>query len=164
MPIHLAKKTTILMKKASEFAKKLEEIYTGEPWFGESLLTKLGNITSERAFHQPLPGEHSIAELLSHMEFWRKSILYHLRDDKSINFTTDHPENWPTLEAIKTKGWEQLCASFKETHSALIHELNTLPVLTEDQIAYLNGIIEHDIYHLGQIGIVKKMVLHAEMV
>jgi uncharacterized damage-inducible protein DinB len=152
------------MTKSSEFAHRLKEIYAGEPWFGESIQTKLKNVTAERAFQQPLKGEHSIAELLSHMEFWRKSFLYHLRGDKSIKFTNDHPQNWPSVDDLKAKGWELLCLSFTETHHALLNELENGPALTDDQILYLNGIIEHDIYHMGQIGIVKKLVLHSELV
>jgi uncharacterized damage-inducible protein DinB len=152
------------MKKPSEFAQRFEEIYAGEPWFGESIKTKLKNLTFEKAFQQPLSGEHSIAELLNHMEFWRRSILFHLRGDQSISFTADNPENWQNLEVLKSKGWNQLCSAFAETHHALVDVLNADPTLTEDQITYLNGIIEHDIYHLGQIGIVKKIVTQAELV
>jgi len=152
------------MKKPSEFAQKFEELYAGEPWFGESIMTKLNSITSERAFQQPSPGEHSVAELLCHMEFWRRSILFHLRDDKSINFTADHPENWPSLEELKRKGWKKLCTSFTDTHNALVSALNNNPTLTNDQVIYLNGIVEHDIYHLGQIGIVRKLATHTELV
>ena len=146
------------MKKEAEFVRRLEEIYEGEPWFGESILTKLKDVSPEKAFQQPKSGEHCIAELLSHMEFWRRSILYKIMGDASTTFSTEHPDNWPDVESLKKKGWEKVQQGFRETHRALQQALVETS-LTDEQSANLSGTIEHDIYHLGQIGIVKKLVV-----
>jgi hypothetical protein len=146
------------MKQSTEFAKRLTEIYTGEPWFGESILTKLNDVPEEKMFEQPKLGEHAIAQLLAHMEFWRKSILAKLEGDESMNFSMEHPDNWPSIEALRKRGWNSILKSFDETHTALINALHQNPNLKDDVTANLQGTIDHDIYHLAQIGYVKKLI------
>src|SRR5688572_23534021 len=109
---------------AQKIAQRLEEIYRGEPWFGESLQTKLKTVTEETAYRQPVNNKHSIAEILSHMEFWRKSFVHQLKGDTSATFTGTSPDNWPDVDALKKRGWKKLQTSFDETHNELVTLLN----------------------------------------
>lgn len=145
--------------KAQEIADRLSEIFNGEPWFGEPLQSKLENVNAEMAYYQPAPGKHSIAEILSHMEYWRKSFVHELSGDKSISFSGDSPDNWPVLADLKKLGWEKQLKSFEATHQQLIKQLNALKdtPLPENLRVNLNGLVNHDIYHIGQIGFVKSM-------
>lgn len=140
------------------FVKRLEEIYSGEPWFGESILAKLKDVTEASAFTQPKAGEHAIAELVAHMIFWRKAALQKLMGNDAAAYTMQHPDNWPTLAALKKNGWKKLTESLRETQEALLRELHKNHPLTDDLAAQVNGTIEHDIYHLGQVAIVKKLI------
>lgn len=144
---------------AQKIAKRLDDIYRGEPWFGESLKTKLQSVSADKAYQQPVNDKHSIAEILSHMEFWRKSFVYQLKEDDSITFSGDSPDNWPSIVDLKKRGWDNLKASFEETHNLLVGLLksNNKP-LSEDLLNNLNGLVDHDVYHLGQIGIVKSLL------
>ena len=145
---------------AQEIAQRLEEIYRGEPWFGESLQTKLKTVTEETAYRQPVNNKHSIAEILSHMEFWHKSFIHQLKGDTSITFNGQNPDNWPDIDALRNRGWKQLQSSFEESHNELVtllRKANGKP-LGEELITNLNGLVDHDVYHMGQIGIVKSLV------
>lgn len=142
-----------------EIAKRLEDIYEGEPWFGESLQTKLKNVTADNAFQQPIHNKHSIAEIIGHMEYWRKSFIFQLKGDQSVSFSGDSPDNWPSIDDLKKRGWKNQLASFNDTQKLLVGLLksNTKP-LSEDLMNNLNGMVDHDVYHMGQIGIVKSLV------
>jgi uncharacterized damage-inducible protein DinB len=139
-------------------AQRLEVIYQGEPWFGESLQTKLKNVSEESAFKQPVNNKHSIAEILSHMEYWRKRFALEVQGKTLPEFSES--ENWPDVTALKKQGWKKLQASFEETHKELVGllEKSNGKKLSEELITNLNGMVDHDIYHLGQIGIVKSLV------
>lgn len=146
--------------KTQEIANRLTEIYNGEPWFGESLQTKLENVSVEMAYRQPAPNKHSIAEILSHMEYWRKSFIYQLKGDSSVSFSGDSPDNWPDVANLKKQGWGNQLHAFDETHQQLINLLSKLndKSISEELVTNLNGLVNHDIYHIGQIGFVKSLV------
>jgi uncharacterized damage-inducible protein DinB len=143
---------------AQTIAKRLDIIYKGEPWFGESLQTKLKNVSEESAFKQPINNKHSIAEILSHMEYWRKRFALEVQGKTPPEFL--ETENWPEVSALKKRGWKKLQASFDETHKELVGllEKSNSKKLSEELITNLNGMVDHDVYHLGQIGIVKSLV------
>lgn len=146
--------------KTQEIANRLTEIYQGEPWFGESLQTKLENVSADMAYHQPAPDKHSIAEILSHMAYWRKSFIHELKGDTSVSFSGDSADNWRTLSDLKKQGWENQLKDFDETQTQLIHLLQNLTdkFIDEALLNNLTGLVNHDIYHIGQIGFVKSLV------
>jgi uncharacterized damage-inducible protein DinB len=145
---------------AQKIAQRLEEIYRGEPWFGESLQTKLKTVTEETAYQQPVNNKHSISEILSHMEFWRKSFIAQLKGDDASSFSGQSPDNWPDVDALKKRGWKKQLTSFEETHNQLVSLLNKVngKGLSAELTTNLNGMVDHDVYHMGQIGIVKSLV------
>jgi uncharacterized damage-inducible protein DinB len=145
---------------AQKIAQRLEEIYRGEPWFGESLQAKLKTVTEETAYRQPVNNRHSIAEILSHMEFWHKSFIHQLKGDTTTSFTGTSPDNWPDVDTLKKRGWRKLQASFEETHHELVTLLNKVngKPLSDELMTNLNGMVDHDVYHMGQIGIVKSLI------
>ena len=142
---------------AQTIAQRLDIIYKGEPWFGESLQTKLKNVTETNAFKQPVNNKHSIAEILSHMEYWRKRFTLEVQGKILPEFS--EVENWPEVNTLKKQGWKKLQTSFDETHNELVNALKKANgKLSEGLITNLNGMVDHDVYHLGQIGIVKSLV------
>jgi uncharacterized damage-inducible protein DinB len=145
--------------KAQEIADRLTLICKGQPWFGESLQTKLETVTSETAYLQPLPGKHSIAEIVSHMEYWKKSFIHQLKEDASISFSGDSPDNWPDVKDLKKLGWKNQLNAFEEIHNQLVILLTkSNDKLFDELITNLNGLVDHDIYHMGQIGLLKSLV------
>jgi uncharacterized damage-inducible protein DinB len=142
---------------AQTIAQRLDVIYQGEPWFGESLQTKLKNVSDEMAYRQPVNNKHSIAEILSHMEYWRKRLALEVQGKTPPEFS--EAGNWPEVSDLKKRGWKKLQASFEETHHELVGALKkSNGKLSEELITNLNGMLDHDVYHLGQIGIVKSLV------
>ncbi len=145
------------MKHPTELAQRLDEIYSGEPWFGESILTKVKDLPEATAFQQPKMGEHSIAELITHMEFWRKSLLLKIKNE-SVVLGMDHPDNWPSIETLKKRGWTDILKTFDQTHTTLVGALKEKQSFPEELWIAAVGTFEHDVYHLGQIGTLKKLI------
>ncbi len=146
------------MKTKQELMTTLKAVYDGEPWFGESLVAKLSSIAEEQAFWQPKAGEHSIAQIVSHMNFWRRAVLARIRGEATDKYTGDSPDNWPSPDSLKAIGWPAIRRSVDETQKALLASLDAPTPLAEDVADTLAGTLQHDIYHLGQVGYIRKLV------
>jgi uncharacterized damage-inducible protein DinB len=146
------------MKTKQELTAILKAVYDGEPWFGESLVAKLKGITEEQAFQQPKAGEHSIAQIVCHMNFWRRAVLARIRGEATDKYAGDSPDNWPSPDSLKAIGWQAIRWKVDETQKTLLASLDAATPLAEDVADTLAGTLQHDVYHLGQIGYIKKLV------
>lgn len=148
------------------YTRNFGEIYNGDPWLGESFMGKLEDVTEKEAFTPPAIGVHTIAELVAHVIYWRSPIIKRLKGEKNYVGLMDSPENWPSLASLKSKGWKKLLEEFDESQEQLISLLEKAkpgfyneqykPGVSWDQM--IEGVVQHDIYHLGQLALVKKMI------
>lgn len=150
----------------THYIEQFEAIYDGEPWFGDSFITKLAGIDARQVFTRPQEGVHSIAELISHVIFWRTPLIKRLQNDLDYRATMDDESNWYPIEKLKSKGWKALLAEFDQSQKDLIRLLKKAPANFleepyrngEKLDVLVNGVLQHDIYHLGQLGLVSKML------
>ena len=148
--------------KVSEYIRQLKELYFGGSWQGEFFTDKLDDINEEAAFTQPAIGIHSIAEILWHCIYWRKVTIKALEGDPGYSERTFSELNFLDPDTLKEKGWESLKQEFHSTEQKLIELLYgqkdtilEMPYKNGKNIGYLlEGIIQHDIYHLGQLGLI----------
>jgi len=138
----------------------------GEPWYGESILTKLRDVSDEEAFTRPEERIHSIAELVAHMIYWRIPLVKRLEGDSTYKGSMDSENNWTFPDKLLAKGWEEILLELDNTQEKIVELLANqneewLKNTYAHNYSYLDlvqGVLDHDIYHLGQIGIVKKLV------
>ena len=150
--------------------RQYEDVYSGKVWMGNNMKKKLDSLEQEEAFRRPLPSLHSVAELIAHLTAWKQDALLKIREGKGKLMDFDEA-NWPDNESLKKVGWSELLQKYEASHIELINELCQkddafLMETYEDQdfkatFNYsfaIEGILHHDIYHLGQIGIVIKLL------
>jgi hypothetical protein len=150
--------------------QQLLEVQHGKLWMGDTFDKKISSITEKEAFTRPLPNLHSPAELISHLTAWRKDTLLKIRDGKG-QLTDNSDHNWPGNDELKKIGWSQIIQNYRDSLIELVgllrdKEDSFLDELYEDQdykgkYAYsfvINGLLHHDLYHLGQLGIVIKLI------
>ncbi len=144
--------------------RHLNELTLGDAWLDESFQKKLMPVDESNAFLRPLPDLHSVAELVSHLTEWKISVLSILKGGRRT-LTMTSPENWLTNEQLRPVGWNALQQKFFDTHNELIEFLQTInddllgkqvPEESGDFNHMLTGVIDHDVYHLGQLGITIK--------
>ncbi|MEI9918809.1 MAG: DinB family protein [Bacteroidota bacterium] len=129
-------------------------------------MEKLDDVTEKEAFTPPMEGVHTIAELIAHIIYWRSPIIKRLNGDKDYVGKMDSPDNWPTLEKLKLKGWKELLKEFSESQKQILQLLSKAkPGFYEEDYKpgnswdyVIEGIVQHDVYHLGQLALVKKMI------
>lgn len=149
-----------------QIAEQLRDAYEGEPWFGRSISDILNEIDEAIVFEKPTH-QHSILELLWHMITWKEFTLSRLRNDDELSIKYFEENDWRMLEHSNKNLWQQGLQEFSKLHNELIEiirqqndELLSQRVSNRkyDFRKLLYGIVQHDIYHLGQIAYIKKML------
>ncbi len=142
----------------------LENVFSGEPWYGESVLTILEGISSEQAM-KPVGGRR-IYTLLLHMLAWRGYLLRQLQGETDFDIEVNSVVDWPPYQKEGPEAWPLAIASLQENQRQL---LALLRGLSEEQLmdtvprrrfsfAFLiNGLIQHDVYHIGQMALLQKL-------
>lgn len=142
----------------------LENVFSGEPWYGESALTILESISPEQAM-RPVGGRRMYT-LLLHMLAWRGYLLRQLQGEADFDIEVNSAADWPPYQKEGPEAWRRAMANLQENQRQLLALLRSLP---EEQLmdtvprrrfsfAFLiNGLIQHDVYHLGQMALLQKL-------
>lgn len=153
-------------KEIQYIIKQLQTSYDGQPWFGRAMKKILAEIDSASALQKP-SGQHSMLELLYHIITWREFTISRLQpgNDKTVQYFDEH--DWRQLDHSDTSLWKKGLKLLEDTQELLVTLMGNLtddvlnnPV-ADREYNYrflLNGIVQHDIYHLGQIAYVKKLL------
>jgi uncharacterized damage-inducible protein DinB len=157
--------TTATDAEAKRIAQTLRDTYAGDAWVGPSLHDILRGLTPAQAYSHPIPNAHSVWEIILHMTAWRLFAWHRLEGNSA--FTIASPEeDWPPVENDSLPAWEAALTGLEKSQQLLLAALDGLPdaklrerVPGKDYSFYklLHGIIGHDLYHGGQIVLLRKM-------
>ena len=153
-------------KELGYIITQLKDAYQGDPWFGKAALTLLGEVNEKTAYEKP-GGQHSTLELLWHMITWREFTIDRLQHSPQMQLAYFEEMDWRELDHNDMTLWKQGLERLQETQDQLLNLLTAKTDEILDQTvkerAYtfrklLYGIIQHDIYHLGQIAYIHKLL------
>ncbi len=122
----------------------------------------LEDIDAATAAAKPLPNVHSIWELMLHIAAWDGAVLRRLGGKKA---QLKGKQNFPVVPNPTETAWREAIANAKRTHDALIstvaalpdsHLRDRVPGKRYDFYHMLHGVVQHELYHAGQIAILKK--------
>jgi uncharacterized damage-inducible protein DinB len=152
------------MTEIERILDQLKRAYEGNAWHGPSVREALAGITARQAHARPLQNAHSIWELVHHIAVWENVGRRRLEGDRA-EIDISSPQDWPPADDTSETAWEQAKASLDRGHEALCKAIAGLdesrldePILERLSTAYvtLHGVIQHDLYHAGQIAMLKK--------
>ncbi len=147
-----------------QIQEQLKEAFEGDPWFGRSVKSLLKDVEESIAFEKP-NGEHSILELLWHIIIWREFTINRLRKDEKRSLQYFEDNDWQLLVHTDKNLWKKGLKRLDETQSELLEKLQQYDDTILNEIVagrkynfrkLLDGIIQHDIYHIGQIAYLTK--------
>ncbi len=147
-------------EKLAALTLKFKEIYEGDPWYGDSFRKITGEISPERALSLE-KSHHSIIQIVWHMIFWRRPLLERLKGNLDFKATVNDPENWSKNRIFKPEDWPATLEAFDRQHAGLLVLLGAqkdefLETEYRDGRSVerlVEGVIQHDLYHLGQIAL-----------
>ena len=152
------------MTEIERILDQLRRAYEGNAWHGPSVKEVLNGITVGQAHARPLTTAHSIWELVRHIAVWEDVGRRRLGGDLA-QIEISSPEDWPSPEDMSEAAWEQAKAALDRCHQALVEAIAQVPESLLDEpiceglstvYVTLHGVIQHDLYHAGQIAMLKK--------
>ena len=150
------------MKETDRIRDQLDRAFTGNAWHGPSVSEVLENVTASQAAARPIAGAHTIWELVLHIRAWENACRRRLEGDRA---ELPDEEDWQTFDDTSDEAWQSTLKSLKESHQRLIDAIAKVadarldePILEGMPSIYvtLHGAVQHDLYHAGQIAILKK--------
>lgn len=155
------------MRKLSEaalIADQLRRAFDGHAWHGPALLELLKDVDAATAAAKPLPDVHSIWELVLHIRAWDNAGLRRLAGETA---KLKGNANFPLVPMPPSEGaWRESIAAAQHTHETLVTTIaglsekklrDQVPGKTYDFYHMFHGIAQHELYHAGQIAILKKV-------
>jgi len=150
------------MNQIEFIGDQLQRAYAGKAWHGPSLQELLTGVTTEQALARPISGGHSIWELTMHIGVWMSAARRRLAGDPA---KLTPQEDWPLVDGGSPDAWRQTLDALENEHHQLRATICSLPESSlENQapgknhslVFMLHGVIQHNLYHAGQIGLLKK--------
>ncbi len=148
------------MTEIERIARLLEKTFDKQPWYGSSIMEILLRVDPEKAIVRE--GDiHSIIELVLHMVSWRKFTTQRLLGDTEFEVTDEanfpKPTSWKDALDQLHQSQGALLAAVKQFPESRLAELVPSKTLKYTYYTLLHGIIQHDIYHLGQMALLQKL-------
>jgi uncharacterized damage-inducible protein DinB len=153
------------MSEIGRIRDQLQRSFERGAWSGPAVLELLEGVTAAQAARRPIPGAHTIGELVRHMTTWKTVVSRRLEGE---SFLDVRPEvDWPPIPTGDEGdgGWKAALAGLRQAHDDLVKRVAELRDEALDQppapgtssrYVLLHGVIQHDLYHGGQIALLRK--------
>jgi len=153
------------MSECARLADQIRRSFEGEAWHGDSINEILSGISASQAATHSVPGVHSIWELMLHIAAWDGAVL---RRTLGNPVTLTDAENFPPVNDTSEAAWNEALVQARSVHKDLVEEVarfddsrlqEQVPGKHEKYYNFFymfSGIVQHELYHAGQIAILKK--------
>jgi uncharacterized damage-inducible protein DinB len=159
------------MTTSEKLSNELEKILSGDPWYGNPVYQVIEQVSFEAAFEKPDHAAHSIAEIVLHMVAWTEEVM-----DRMNGMTAGVPSSgdWPPTGSPTEQKWQNYVNDLKLVNVNLLGLIQNFPEekwnepMNDERnrelgngVSYeelVNGLIQHHIYHSGQIAILNRII------
>ena len=153
------------MSETARLADQIRRAFNGEAWHGDSLMEILQGVDAAMAAAHPIKNAHSIWELVLHIAAWDGAVL---KRTGGTAVQLSDEQNFPPVKNTSESAWSQAIEHAKRTHNELVHAVAAFPdarlaeqVPGKNESYYdffymFSGIVQHELYHAGQIALLKK--------
>ena len=152
------------MTNSARIGDLMERAFHGPAWHGPAVGELIKDLSAHAAAAKPLANVHSIWELVLHMAVWKDVARWRLEGNEKV---PSDEENFPTVTDTGEALWHKALARLKTAHEELRQAVSTCrDEKLEEEIpaggglthfVRLHGVIHHDLYHAGQIALLKKL-------
>lgn len=145
---------------ASELQSILARIHEGydhSAWHGPNLRNSIRGVTAEQASWRPAPGRHCIWDLVIHAAYWKYAVRRQITREKRGSFPVAGSNWFACPDPLTAKAWTDTVALLASQHRELLAVAEALKSPTPSQLRMLNGMAFHDVYHAGQIQLLKRL-------
>jgi uncharacterized damage-inducible protein DinB len=157
------------MTEMERIIDQMQRAFSRDAWCGSSLQEALAGITADCAAARPLKSAHNIWEIVLHVAAWKGAVRQRLAGEP---VRVPLEGDWPAVGDVSTEAWDETLAHLERRHEELMKAVGELTdgrlddmLITEQSresgggvscYVTLHGMAQHDLYHAGQIAILKK--------
>jgi uncharacterized damage-inducible protein DinB len=143
----------------------LDEAFDRKAWHGTNLRGSVRRLDARRAAWRPAPGRHNVWELTVHAAYWKYAVRRQLTGEKRGSFP-EKGSNFFPRQGGDEAAWRRDLELLVEQHRRLrevvaglrASDLRRQPSGSRYTIgAIVRGIASHDLYHAGQIQLLKRL-------
>jgi len=160
------------MTISEQLKQDLEKVLYGDPWYGSNVYDIIGKVSFEAAFEKPPGSIHNIAGIVLHMISWTEEVM-----DRMNGMPAQMPSSgdWPDPGTPEEQKWQNYVNDLKLVNVNLLGLIQNFPeeewtepykdernrelgtgVSFEELV---KGLIQHHIYHSGQIALLNRIAL-----
>jgi hypothetical protein len=149
----------------------LDEAYSRAAWHGPNLRGSIRGLTQREAARRIRPGRHNIWEIVVHAAYWKYTVRRRLAGEKRGSFALAG-SNWFVLPVERSEAaWRADVALLGAEHRRLREFVSAFPPEELDRPArgsrapprrLIAGIAFHDVYHAGQIQLIRRILARAK--
>jgi uncharacterized damage-inducible protein DinB len=152
------------MNEIQRIEDQLRRAFEGHAWHGPAVRELLADVTADKAAARPLSDAHSIWEIVLHIATWEEVARRRLQGETVADLPSE--QDWPPVRDTSEAAWRQTLDGLKRGHRALRESIarsdearlaEMVPGKEHSVYYLLHGIIQHDLYHAGQIAVLKKV-------
>ena len=163
------------MPDTTFYATLVEQTQSGDPWYGPAITLVVQGLTAQQASAHPIPTAHSIWEITLHMTSWVREVRRRLEQG---NPRMPQDGDWPSIPEPTEGNWWQALDEMEAAHNELREALQRFPEAKLNEVigtdrdaplgsgvsyaAMMQGLLQHDAYHLGQVALLKKALAAEE--
>jgi uncharacterized damage-inducible protein DinB len=153
------------MTETHRINSQLKRAQEGQAWHGPSLRELLDGLTAEQAVAKPIPNAHSVWELINHIIAWEQIARKRLEGAEEIAIPDE--VNFPPVTDTSDAAWQAARRSLEESNCSLRESIRKIDDAKLEEITpgtsypiyvLLHGVIQHNLYHAGQIALLKKVL------
>jgi uncharacterized damage-inducible protein DinB len=150
------------MSATDAILKHYDRVLNADAWHGDPIWQILEGIDAQTAARRPLSDGHTIWEIVAHMTFWEGVVTKRLHGERA---GLVDELNFPATVDATEENWRKTQDEFRASNAAFREALRQLNPAKLEQLSAAgkrtyyeeaHGVIEHHVYHAGQIALLKK--------
>jgi uncharacterized damage-inducible protein DinB len=151
------------MSEMQRIVEQLQRAFDGHAWHGPAVREVLAGMTAADAAARPLQQAHSIWDIVLHIAAWENVVRRRLQGEVIDDLPSE--DDWPGMREASEEAWRLTVQRLEQGNRALRDAITQqdearleemVPGKGYSVYTMLHGIIQHDLYHAGQIAVLKK--------
>ncbi|MEP7327200.1 MAG: DinB family protein [Gemmatimonadota bacterium] len=150
--------------EVADLLEMLRQAWGPRSWHGTGLAGSVRGVPPAQAMWRPGPGRHNIWELVLHLAYWKYAVTRRLEGGPKGGFPRDGSD-WIAIADTSEAAWKADVKLLHAQHKALLETVSRFPARRlnlREKTRWTNreqivGIASHDLYHTGQIQLLKKL-------
>jgi uncharacterized damage-inducible protein DinB len=138
----------------------LDEAYEKKGWHGTNLRGAVRGLTADDVYWRPAKSRNSIWDLTAHAAYWKYAVRRRLTGGVKRGSFPMKGSNWLTPAREDDGAWREALALLDAEHRQLreaVASMTAADLRDSKKVQMAYGIAAHDLYHAGQIQLIKRL-------